>query len=119
MGLHLCYELRLRADVSEADAAAFVSKLRDCALDMPFGAVSDVIRLTAKQLEALPRLRGLAFVRLEDVAHVTAVFSREELYARTIGREVYQCEGDVYESIRVPPDVGSVAYGFSIGVGPG
>ncbi|MGQ0643693.1 MAG: hypothetical protein ACT4P6_23340 [Gemmatimonadaceae bacterium] len=120
MGLHLCYELRLPAESAEAAVVAQLSAARERALKLPFLAVSDIIRLTADDLAELPRLNGLAFTRLEDVPHITAIFSREELYARTLGVERFRCDGnDVYEAVHVPHDLTSVAYGFGVLVGPG
>ena len=120
MGPTVCYEMSVPANVVQSDAADLVVRLRERALELPFGAVSDLVRLTEPEVAALPRLRGFAFERLEDVAHLTAVFTREELYARLIGAERFRCdENDVYECITVPPDVSTIAYGFAIAVGPG
>jgi hypothetical protein len=120
MGLTIHYEMRAPADVGESDAAALVVKLRELALELPFDAVSEIVRLTEPAIAEMPRLRGFAFERLEDVAHLTAVFTREELYARLIGVERFRHEGnDVYECITVPLDVSTVACGFAIAVGPG
>lgn len=120
MGLTIHYEMRAPANAAESDAAALVAKLREFALELPFDAVSQIVRLTEPAVAAMPTLRGFAFGRLEDVAHLTAVFTREELYARLIGVERFRHEGnDVYECITVPPDVSTVACGFAIAVGPG
>lgn len=115
MGLHLCYELRLPVGVPEDVVAARVAKLRECILELPFAAVSDLIRLTERELAELPRLRGLAFERLEDVAHITASFTHEELYARTIGLP----PNEWYQRVTLPPGLSTVAYGFGIAVGRG
>lgn len=115
MGLHLCYELSLPVGVPEDVVAARVAKLRECMLELPFDAVSELIRLTERELAELPRLSGLAFQRLEDVAHITACFTHEELYARTIGL----AQNEWYQPLRLPPGVTTVAYGFGIAVGRG
>jgi hypothetical protein len=120
MGLHLCYELRLAPEVSATHVAELVSQLRTRALELPFQAVSPVVRLTEELLVRLPRLHGLSFTRLEDVAHATGVFTREELYAHSVGVKTYSRSAkDVYHSISVPSDVSTVGYGFGIAVGDG
>ena len=120
MGLTVSYEMSVPAHVAESDAADLVVKLRERALELPFDAISEIVRLTEPAVADLPKLRGFAFERLEDVAHLTAVFTREELYARLIGAERFRHEGnDVYECITVPPDVSTIACGFAIAVGPG
>ncbi len=120
MGLTVCYEMSVSANVAESDAADLVVKLRERALELPFDAVSEIVRPTEPVVAEMPRLRGFAFERLEDVAHLCAVFTREELYARLIGAERFRHEGnDVYECIIVPPDVSTTACGFAIAVGPG
>jgi len=119
MGLHLCYELSLAAETTESEVASLVRALRERALELPFQAVSGIVRLAEQDLHELPRLNGLAFTRLEDVPHITAVFSRDELYARSFDADQCQRKGEVFEAIRVPADVTSVAYGFGISIGPG
>ncbi len=124
VGLHICYELRLAATIPEAEAASRVRQLHDASLDLPFARVSDVVRLTHDTLGELPKLRGLAFQRLEDVAHLAAFFAREELYSRATeipesGVSPNDENGLCYHSIQVPPDVETVAYGFGIAVGSG
>jgi hypothetical protein len=61
----------------------------------------------------------LAFSRLEDVPHLSAVFSREELYARMLGADRFHRESDIHEAIRVPGDVAAVAHGVGVVAGPG
>lgn len=115
MGLHLCYELSLPVGVPSDVVAARVTKLRECVCELPFDAVSELVCLTQRELAELPRLHGLAFQRLEDVAHITASFTQEELYARTIGLP----EDEWYQRVTLPPGVTTVAYGFGIAVGRG
>jgi hypothetical protein len=113
MGLHLCYELSLPADVSEVDVAALVSALRERALALQFDRVSEGVRLTEQALAGRWPLRGLAYERLEDVAHVSAVLARAALYRRRLG------VADEYDStmLDVPPDVPTVALGFAVAPG--
>ncbi|HEY7565968.1 MAG TPA: hypothetical protein VH762_00235 [Gemmatimonadaceae bacterium] len=72
----------------------------------------------------MPKLQGVAFERLEDVAHVAAFYTREELYSRAVGVNALSVSADEedtlhYHSVEVPPDVDVVAYGFGIAVGAG
>lgn len=124
MGLHICYQLNLAASTSEAEAASRVTQLHDAALDLSFARVSDVVRLTRETLGELPKLQGLAFQRLEDVAHVAAFFTHEELYSRAVGITQYSVSASeentlTFHSIEVPPDVEAIAYGFGLAVGNG
>ncbi len=124
MGLHLSYELSLPSSVSPLNAAALVSQLHHRALDLPFGAISDVIHLTDLELAERPELQGLGFRRLEDVAHLAACFTREELYTRALGipeSDIFERVGhDIYvHPVDVPDDLPAEAYGFGIAVGNG
>ncbi len=124
MGLHLNYELSLASDMSPGHAAALVWQLHHYALDLPFDAVSDVIHLRDHELGERPELQGLGFRRLEDVARLTAFFTREELYTRAAGipeSEIFERVGnDIYvHPVDVPADLPAEAYGFGIAVGHG
>ena len=116
MGLHLCYDLALPAGATDADAARLVSSLRERALALPFDHVSSVVRLTQDALAGPWPLHGLAFARLEDVAHVAAVFAREELYRR---RLALPDDGEAYTPVDVPPDVPTAAHAFAVAPGQG
>jgi hypothetical protein len=110
VGLHICYELRLAAATSDTAAALLVQQLHSTALDLPFARVSDVVRLTHANVGTLPKLQGVAFERLEDVAHVAAFYTREELYSRAVGVNALSVSADEedtlhYHSVEVPPDV--------------
>lgn len=115
MGLHLCYELSLAADVPEVDVARLISALRERAVALPFDRVSESVRLTEQALAGPFPLRGLAYERLEDVAHVVAVLTREELYRRRLG---VPAEAG-YTKVDVPAGVPTVARGFAVALGRG
>lgn len=115
MGLHLCYELSLPAEVPEADVAARVLALRERALALPFDRVSEGVRLSERALAGPSPLRGLAYERLEDVAHVSAVWARAELYRRRLGVP----DEDEYTTVDVPPGVPTLAHGFAVAPGRG
>ena len=117
MGLHLCYELALPADVREAEAAGLVARLHAYARTLPVADVSRVIRLAGRPLADRPRLRGLCYNALEDVAHLSATWAREELYRRAIG--IDDEDTTAYWNVRVPPDVPAVALGFAVAPGAG
>jgi hypothetical protein len=113
MGLHLCYELSLPADVPEADVARLISALRERALDLPFERVSGIVRLTEQALAGPSPLRGLAYERLEDVAQVSATLVRATLYRRQLGAP----DEDRATMVEVPADVPIVALGFAVAPG--
>jgi hypothetical protein len=124
VGLHLCYELTLPAAAEEEEVAALVARLRERVRRLPFDGVSDLVRLTGATLAERPRLRGLAFRRLEDVAHINATFAREELYARCMGipddaRFVQLGHDIICHAPEIPLNMPAVAYGFAIAVGEG
>jgi hypothetical protein len=114
MGLHLCYELSLAADVPEVDVARLISALRERALALPFERVSESVRLTERTLAGPLPLRGIAYDRLEDVAHVSAVFTCGGLYRRRLG---VLDEG--YARVDVPPGLPTVARAFAVAPGRG
>lgn len=116
MGLHLCYELALPASATDADAAAAVASLHERATALPFDHVSTVVRLTQNDLAGPWPLHGLAFERLEDVAHVGALFLQEELYRRRLG--LTSDDGE-YAAVDVPPDLPTVAHAFAVAPGRG
>ena len=109
MGLHLCYELSLPADVPDVDVARLVSELRERTLALPFDRVSESVRLTEQALAGPSPLRGLAYTRLEDVAHVRASLARGELWRRRLG-----VPDEDLTRVHVPPDVPTVARAFAV-----
>ncbi|HUF30540.1 MAG TPA: hypothetical protein VMM77_07720 [Gemmatimonadaceae bacterium] len=116
MGLHLCYELALDPATLESTVIARVAALREQALALPFGAVSDVVRLTEDDLAKRRPLRGLAFTQLEDVVQHSAASTRNELYCRQVGNsedDGYAGEGEVPSSVR------TLAIGFAVAPGRG
>lgn len=115
MGLHLCYELSLPGDVPEVDVARLVAALRERALALPFDRVSESVRLTEEALAGPSPLRGLAYTRLEDVAHVSATLVRAHLWRRRLGVS----DEDEYTKVDVPPGVPTVARGFAVAPGRG
>jgi hypothetical protein len=115
MGLHLCYELSLPADVPEVDIAGLISALRERALALPFERVSDSVRLTEQALAGPFPLRGLVYTRLEDVVHVSAALVRKHLWRRRLGVS----DEDEYTRVDVPPAVPTVARGFAVEPGRG
>ncbi|MEJ7809773.1 MAG: hypothetical protein WKG32_05075 [Gemmatimonadaceae bacterium] len=115
MGLHLCYELSLPAEAPEGDVAARVAALRERAAALPFDRVSEAVRLTEHALSGPSPLRGLAYDRLEDVAHVSAEWARTELYRRLLGIP----EDDEYTRVEVPPEMPTVAHAFAVAPGRG
>lgn len=116
MGLSLCYEMALGPGTTEATVVDRLNALREQALALPFEAVSEVVRLTDADLAERRPLHGLAFIQLEDVVQLSAVFTREVLYCRQLGNT----EDDCYTSaLEVPANVRTLAIGFSIAPGRG
>jgi len=115
MGLHLCYDLALPPGATDSDAATLVSSLRERAVALPFDHVSNVVRLTQDVLAGSWPVRGLAYARLEDVAHLGAVFAREEMYRRRLGFP----NDEEYTLVDVPPDVPTAAHAFAVAPGRG
>jgi hypothetical protein len=115
MGVHLCYELSLSADVPEVDVAPLISALRERALALPFDHVSESVRLTEQTLAGPLPLRGLAYTRLEDVAHVSAALARAELWRRRFGVP----DEDEHAKVDVPPGAPTVARAFAVDPGRG
>jgi hypothetical protein len=112
---HLCYELHLPCESTDADAEALVAALRDCALGLPFDAVSTVVRLDEHTMSGPSPIRGLTYDGLEDVAHHSALWARHELYRRRMGIP----DEDEYTRVDTPPDLPVLAYGFAVAPGRG
>lgn len=116
MGLHICFELALPASATDSDAAALVSRLHERATALPFAAVTDVVTLAQDVLAGPWPLHGLAFDQLEDVAHIGAVFARDELYRRRLG---IPDDEEEYTLVDAPPDLPAVAHAFAVAPGRG
>lgn len=114
MGLSICFQMALPPGTSDADAAALVSRLHEHALGLPFAHVSSVVRLTEETLAGPWPIHGLAYERLEDVAHVGAVFAREDLYRRRLAPPDDEYE---YTPVEVPPELPTVAHAFAVAPG--
>jgi hypothetical protein len=114
MGLSICFELSLPAGTSEANVRERLSALREVAAALPFTLVTEVVRLTERELTGPWPMQGLAFVHLEDVVDVTGRFVREELHGRHLGR----AEDDM-RRVDVPDATQTVVLGFAIAPGPG
>jgi hypothetical protein len=120
MGLHLSYELHYPGEADEADVARLIGALRERALALPFDAVSEIVRLDERAMAEPSPLHGLRFARLEDVAHVAAVWQRDVHYRQSLGMtdedeyEVLEDGTHLYRPVEVPADVPAVAIGFAI-----
>lgn len=116
MGLSLCYEMALEPGTPERAVVERLSSLREQARALPFEAVTEVVRLTEADLAERRPLHGLAFIQLEDVVQLSAVFTREILYCRQLGNT----EDDCYtRSGEVPANVRTLALGFAVAPGSG
>jgi hypothetical protein len=115
MGLHINFELSLPAATSESYVSALMADLHDRARALPFAGVSNMVRLTERELAGPWPLHGLAYDRLDDVAHVYASLTRDELYGRAHGLS----EPNPLRRIDVPADVPTIAIGFGLSVGRG
>lgn len=125
MGLHLCYDLSLPAEATEAEAHAAMEQLRAGALELPFDEVSALVERDEQALAAPSPLRGLRFDRIEDVVDVSARLVRDALYGEML-RDLAQDgsmgeggQGRVGAWVATPNNVPVTAIGFAIDPGRG
>jgi hypothetical protein len=115
MGLCICYALSLPAETPQAMAGEILRKLREKAIVLPFAAVSDLVRLGPDDLRRPSPLRGLSYVRLEDVVDVHARFVSKALYCESQGLDIE----DVHCRIDLPDDLTVSVVGFAAAPGSG
>jgi hypothetical protein len=113
MGLTVHYEFRAAASAA-SEVIERLSALRRRAVELPFDAVSELVRFGETDLTGPWPMRGLAFPRLEDVVDVAARSERQDIYCRHTG-----ISGDDRWRVDVPLRFPVLAVGFSVAPGPG